>query len=90
MSKPEGKKECDMMLLSSQNRKKRSKSHAMDGAEDDVLWLDDDVREDGVPPAQLIPATPENVSYDDQVSAWDWDLLCGASDDEEEDDFHRS
>ena len=55
--------------------KKWSVLNAMDGTED-MLWLDDD-KKDNILVTQLI--TPENNPFDNQVPAEDWNLLFGAS-----------
>ena len=67
--------------------KKCGISNAMDGTEDDFLWLDDE-EEDSNVFDQLPVITPENDSYDDQVSAEEWNMLFDNSNNED-DEFKR-
>ena len=66
--------------------KKCGISNAMDGTEDDLLWLDDK-EEDSHVSTELPVITAENDPYDDQVSAEEWNLLFNDSSDDD-DCFH--
>ena len=61
--------------------KKCGISNAMDGAEDDLLWLDDK-EEDSDVSTELPVVTAENDPYDDQVSGQEWTLLFNDSNDD--------
>ena len=63
--------------------KKCGISNAMNGTEDDFLWLDDE-EEDNIVLDYLPEITPENNPYDDQVSAEEWNLLFDNSNDEDD------
>ena len=63
--------------------KKCGISNAMDGTEDDLLWLDDK-EEDSNVSTELPVITAENDPYDDQVSGQEWNLLFNDSKDEDE------
>ena len=63
--------------------KKCGISNAMDGTEDDLLWLDDE-EEDSNVSTELPVITAENDPYDDQVSGQEWNLLFNDSKDEDE------
>ena len=61
-------------------------SNAMDGTEDDLLWLDDN-EEDSHALTESSIITAENDPYDDQVSAEEWNFIFNDSNDDD-DAFH--